>query len=30
MLTLMGDTGAAFVALPQTPPRNKTWYSKGK
>lgn len=26
----MGDTGAAFVALPQIPPRNKTWYSKGK
>ncbi len=26
----MGDTGAAFVALPQIPPRNKTWVSKGK
>ncbi len=26
----MGDTGAAFVALPQIPPRNTTWYSKGK
>lgn len=26
----MGDTGLAFVALPQIPPRNKTWYSKGK
>ena len=29
-LTLMGDTAAAFVALPQIPPRNRTWYSKGK
>ncbi|WP_240615645.1 NAD(P)/FAD-dependent oxidoreductase [Alteromonas facilis] len=26
----MGDTGLAFVALPQIPPRNTTWYSKGK
>jgi sulfide:quinone oxidoreductase len=26
----MGDTGAAFVALPQLPPRNTTWFSKGK
>ena len=26
----MGDTGAAFVALPQIPPRDKTWVSKGK
>jgi sulfide:quinone oxidoreductase len=26
----MGDTGAAFVAMPQLPPRNKTWFSKGK
>ncbi len=26
----MGDTGAAFVALPQIPPRNVTWYKKGK
>lgn len=26
----MGDTGAAFVALPQMPPRNTTWLSKGK
>ena len=25
-----GDTGAAFVALPQIPPRNVTWASKGK
>lgn len=26
----MGDTGTAFVALPQIPPRNRTWSSKGK
>jgi sulfide:quinone oxidoreductase len=25
-----GDTGAAFVALPQIPPRNVTWANKGK
>jgi len=26
----MGDTGIAFVALPQMPPRNVTWAKKGK
>lgn len=26
----MGDTGAAFVAMPQIPPRNVTWYKQGK
>ncbi len=26
----MGDTGIAFVALPQIPPRNVTWASQGK
>ena len=26
----MGDSGVAFVALPQIPPRNVTWASKGK
>ncbi|NML28434.1 NAD(P)/FAD-dependent oxidoreductase [Zoogloea dura] len=26
----MGDTGAAFVALPQLPPRNVNWFRKGK
>ncbi|MBI5238070.1 MAG: FAD-dependent oxidoreductase [Deltaproteobacteria bacterium] len=26
----MGDTGAAFVAVPQLPPRNITWAKKGK
>jgi sulfide:quinone oxidoreductase len=26
----MGDTGAAFVAIPQIPPRNVTWSKKGK
>ena len=26
----MGDTGAAFVALPQLPPRNVAWMKKGK
>ena len=25
-----GDTGAAFVALPEIPPRNVTWASIGK
>jgi sulfide:quinone oxidoreductase len=25
-----GDTGAAFVALPQMPPRNMTWAKTGK
>ena len=24
----MGDTGAAFVALPQIPPRNVNWFKK--
>ena len=26
----MGDTGIAFVALPQMAPRNVTWAKKGK
>lgn len=26
----MGNTGAAFVALPQIPPRNVAWMKKGK
>jgi sulfide:quinone oxidoreductase len=26
----MGDTGAAFVALPQMPPRNVNWFRKGR
>ena len=26
----MGTTGAAFVALPQIPPRNVNWFKKGK
>lgn len=26
----MGDTGAAFLALPQIPPRNVNWFRKGK
>ncbi|MDX1915981.1 MAG: FAD/NAD(P)-binding oxidoreductase [Methylophilus sp.] len=26
----MGDTGAAFVALPQIPPRNANWIRKGR
>jgi sulfide:quinone oxidoreductase len=26
----MGDSGAAFVALPQMPPRNVAWMKKGK
>ena len=25
-----GDTGAAFVALPQIPPRNVNWFAQGK
>lgn len=25
----MGDTGAAFVALPKIPPRNVNWFKKG-
>ena len=25
-----GDTGVAFVALPQIPPRNVNWFKKGK
>ncbi len=25
-----GDTGVAFVALPQIPPRNVSWYAEGK
>lgn len=25
-----GDTGAAFVALPQIPPRNVSWFAQGK
>jgi len=25
-----GDTGAAFVALPEIPPRNVTWAKSGK
>ena len=25
-----GDTGAAFVALPQIPPRNVNWFSEGR
>jgi len=25
-----GDTGVAFVALPQVPPRNVNWFSEGK
>ncbi len=29
-LAHMGDTGAAFVALPQIPPRNVNWVKKGK
>jgi sulfide:quinone oxidoreductase len=29
-LTDMGDSGAAFVALPQIPPRNVAWMKKGK
>ncbi len=26
----VGDSGAAFVALPQIPPRNVSWFSEGK
>ncbi|MCR4288584.1 MAG: NAD(P)/FAD-dependent oxidoreductase, partial [Deltaproteobacteria bacterium] len=26
----MGDTGIAFVAIPQMPPRNVTWAKKGR
>lgn len=26
----MGDRGAAFIALPQIPPRNINWFAKGK
>lgn len=26
----MGDTGTAFVAIPEIPPRNKNWMKKGK
>jgi sulfide:quinone oxidoreductase len=26
----LGDTGVAFVALPQIPPRNVNWFAKGK
>ena len=26
----MGDTGIAFVAIPQIPPRNVTWFKQGK
>jgi sulfide:quinone oxidoreductase len=26
----LGDSGAAFVALPQIPPRNVNWFAKGK
>jgi len=26
----LGDTGVAFVALPQIPPRNVSWMKKGK
>lgn len=26
----MGDTGAAFIAVPQLPPRNIMWYKEGK
>jgi len=26
----MGDTGMAFVAMPQIPPRDVTWSKKGK
>ena len=29
-LAEMGDTGAAFVTLPQIPPRNLTWFKEGK
>jgi sulfide:quinone oxidoreductase len=26
----LGDTGAVFIAVPQIPPRNITWFKKGK
>lgn len=26
----MGDTGAAFIAVPQIPPRNLTWFKTGR
>lgn len=26
----MGNTGAAFIAVPQIPPRNVTWFAKGR
>ena len=26
----MGDTGIAFVAMPQIPPRNVNWMKEGK
>lgn len=26
----LGDTGAAFIAVPQIPPRNVTWFKTGK
>ena len=26
----MGNTGIAFAAIPQIPPRNVTWFKKGK
>jgi len=26
----MGDSGAAFIAVPQIPPRNITWFTKGR
>ncbi len=26
----LGDTGAAFIAVPQIPPRNVTWFKMGK
>ena len=29
-VTVIGDTGAAFVAIPQIPPRNVTWSKEGK
>ncbi len=29
-LSDFGDSGAAFVALPQIPPRNVNWFSQGK
>jgi sulfide:quinone oxidoreductase len=26
----MGDSGMAFVAMPQIPPRNVVWFKKGR